>query len=148
MKHNFSKKIQLCIACWILLLPFSGTAQKIVYEYDNAGNRISRTVVLPKAPQRAQEELTDTTFYKEAIGNKEITLYPNPVKSDLHVSISGYEEGSTGECMLFDMQGKVLLKRRIDTSTFQVDMSSYKSGNYIMRIVIDGEPITWKIIKQ
>lgn len=136
------------IVCFLLSV-LTNEAQKIVYEYDNAGNRISRTVVLPNTPQRAQEELTDTTFYKEAMGNKEITLYPNPVKSNLNVNISGYDEKSAGEYVLFDMQGKIILRSKIKVSAFQIDMSSYNSGNYIMRIIIDGEPpITWKVIKQ
>jgi hypothetical protein len=147
MKHNLFKKKQFLTVCCVLFFSFSISAQKVVYEYDNAGNRIARTVVLPKM-QSANKAMKDTTFYKEALGNKEITLYPNPVKTNLNVSISGYEENSTGECVLFDMQGKLILRQKINAREFQIDMSAYNSGNYIMRISVDGEQTTWKVVKQ
>lgn len=88
-----------------------------------------------------------TIFYKKVLGNKEITLYPNPVKTNLNVSISGYEENSTGECVLFDMQRTLILRQKINTKEFQIYMSAYNSRNYSMRIFVDGEQTTWKVVK-
>lgn len=147
MNSKFLKLLFPILLIGMVFFSNKVSAQKIVYEYDNAGNRISRTVVLPKM-RAANQQMKDTVFYKEIIGEKEITLYPNPVKTNLNVTISGYNEGSTGECLLFDMQGKLISRQKFDTSEFQVEMSSYSSGNYIMRIVLDKETTTWKVIKQ
>lgn len=120
--------------------------QNLSYEYDNAGNRESRTILLSRQ-QAAKRPTRDSIIYHESLANKEIKLYPNPVKTSLRVNISGYDQKLKSEYLLIDAQGKILFHNMLNAGSFQIDMSSYVNGEYLLRIVIDGESTTWKIIK-
>ncbi len=69
------------------------SSQQLVYNYDAAGNRISRTIVLGlKSADAQQQEFTET------IAKKEIKIYPNPVKYELSVLMSGFDDDISGKC--------------------------------------------------
>lgn len=133
----------------LLLLPVAWLmpAQRMNYVYDNAGNRIRRVIVLEQ-PQRAKKEAQTPEYYTETMGDKTIKLYPNPVTTSLTITITGYEKVPEGSYVLFDTQGKVLLNRSLASANFSIDMSEYRAGNYVLRIAIEGETTTWKVIKK
>ena len=147
MKQTYHLKSILLLTGFLLLIPCWNVAQSFRYAYDNAGNRVSRTLVV--GPQQAAgRHDKDSVIYHEVLANKEISLYPNPVTTNLTVNVKGYNQDAGGEYYLFDMQGKVLLHNTMRIESFQIDMSAYATGNYIMRIVLDGESTTWKVIKK
>lgn len=121
--------------------------QKLSYAYDNAGNRTSRTIILERQ-QAVKQRSTKAVSYEDLLADKEIKLYPNPVKVTLSVDINGYDRDLKGEYFLFDIQGKMILHKDLKAQSFQIDMSSYAVGSYLMRIVINGESTTWEIIKE
>ena len=148
MKHIHKIKNMLLFIGLCLVIPVNIQAQqKLSYAYDNAGNRVSRTLVVG-AQQAAGRHDTDSVIYHEVLSNKEISLYPNPVKTNLTVHVKGYNPEANGEYYLFDMQGKMIQHHKMSVESFQIDMSAYAAGNYIMRIVLDGESSTWKVIKK
>ena len=147
MKQTYHLKSILLLTGFLLLIPCWNVAQSFRYAYDNAGNRVSRTLVVGQ-PHGISRQYNDSVIYHEVLANKEISLYPNPVKTNLTVNVKGYNQDAGGEYYLFDMQGKVLLHNTMRIESFQIDMSAYAVGNYIMRIVLDGESTTWKVIKK
>ena len=147
MKQTYHLKSILFLTGFLLLIPYWSSAQCFRYAYDNAGNRVSRTLVVGPL-QAAGRHDKDSVIYHEVLANKEISLYPNPVTTNLTVNVKGYNQDAGGEYYLFDMQGKVLLHNTMRIESFQIDMSAYTAGNYIMRIVLDGESTTWKVIKK
>ena len=70
--------------------------------------------------------------------------YPNPVKNILNLSYS--KEISTVE--IFNMLGQKVLIRNLNTSQGQIDMSNLNSGNYIVKVTVDGLLKTIKVVKQ
>lgn len=144
MKH---KNILFVFFAAFILIPCWSAAQRLSYAYDSAGNRVSRTIEFPP-PQSVKRQAKDTVSYYEFIGNKEIKLYPNPVQSYLTVNIAGYENDLKGEYSLIDYQGKVLTNGKIESDNFQISMSNYPSGNYLLNLVINGESSIWKLIKK
>jgi len=68
-----------------------GIAQTISYAYDNAGNRISRTILLSTSPQGVKKA-EDPVLVEYQIGERKITVYPNPTKGKLAVEITGGNE--------------------------------------------------------
>ena len=46
------------------------------------------------------------------------------------------------------MQGKQLAKSVINAAIFQVNMEEYKTGTYLLHLVLNGEKTVWKVIKQ
>jgi len=131
---------------FILPLLFSAVvahSQVLQFDYDDAGNCILkyRTVVVAPhgAPQKPQNE---------QIGERTLTIYPNPTYGLVRVEISGNASESPINVMLSDINGKVLQSFSTANMNFDVDLTSYLQGNYLLVMVIDNKKSTWKIIKK
>jgi len=132
-----------------MLVFMSGMAQNMVsYAYDNAGNRISRkTVTLAKA-QAAKKSSETPAPVNDQLGERKITIYPNPTKGALAVEITGGNDKDEIRLIVFSAQGTQLQNLKVTASTTPVNMSSYPSGWYILRVQA-GEKVTeFKIVKQ
>lgn len=123
--------------------------QKLSYAYDDAGNRVNRTIVLSNKSAAVTKAETASEYFEETIAEKQVKIYPNPVQSELTLSVSGFGDATaTGEYMLYRFDGSMVSRGKVVSEKTTVDMSQLKNGNYIMRIVIDGKQSSWKIIKE
>ena len=118
--------------------------QPLQFDYDDAGNCILkyRTVVVAPvgdAPQKPQNE---------QIGERMLTIYPNPTYGLVRVEISGDVPENPINVMLSDMGGKVLQSFSTANINFDVDLTSCPQGNYLLVMVIDNKKSTWQIIKK
>ena len=123
-------------------LPLS--SQVLQFGYDDAGNCILkyRTVVVAPvghAPQKPQNE---------QIGERTLTIYPNPTYGLVRVEISGDASEKPINIMLSDMSGKALQSFSTANMNFDVDITSYPQGNYLLIMIIDNKKSTWQIIKK
>jgi len=163
----------LITTTWLFagLALFSQT-DAIEFIYDDAGNRKERHVIELKAPEKSGEQSAesqesrtksqelqngDKVVYKEQLGDKEISIFPIPTKGWLTVSIrqttahgaGAQGSGQTnGRIEVYSLAGeKVFQKNKIRNKT-NVDLSNLRSGTYILKIMLDSEVSTWKIIKE
>ncbi len=139
------------ILCLMALVPLSTTAQNMVsYAYDYAGNRISRRVVLLNSnPTHVKKDTTAVAAppVVDQLGDRKITIYPNPTKGALAVDISGGDANDKLNIILFSPQGTVLQSKPVVSGTTPLEMTDYPVGWYILRITA-GEKLTeFKIIK-
>ena len=140
---------KIILLTFIMLVTLTTKAQQqLSYAYDAAGNRTSRTIVLGTRSADVTANKTDSVFFEEMLAEKQIKIYPNPVEFELTISIDGYESAMRGEYSLFNITGAMLLRNRISGTTTHVDMSRYSKGTYILNIQLNGQPTSWKIIKQ
>jgi hypothetical protein len=81
---------------------------------------------------------------ENAESNPILKLYPLPVKDKLFI------EFSKGEYILqlIDFQGYLLNTVNIDSDSYSLDMTRYKSGIYLIRIVSSGRSYVRKIVKE
>lgn len=141
------KKIYLFLLS--LLLAFTAKSQqKLSYEYDAAGNRISRTIVIDTKSASATGNPVDSVFYEETIADKQVSIYPNPVEKQLTIKISGYTPSMQGVYSLYGITGAMVAKRPITGEITHVDMGMHSRGIYILQIILDGQPIALKVIKK
>lgn len=118
-------------------------SQQLNYAYDDAGNRICRTISLGlKSANAHQNEFTET------IAKKEVKIYPNPVEGLLSVSISGFDDGIVSELSIYNIAGNLVKRVKITDKLTPLDMSSLSSGTYVLQISINGEKSVWKIVKE
>ena len=88
--------------------------------------------------------------FMTAINNPEIVkniqVYPNPTSDQLFVNIDLPLSKDT-EIQLFNLDGKVLLNNSIAASQNQIELnvSSFASGIYILKITIDNEIVTKRV---
>ena len=146
---RFNKRysvVGLIIALTMLCCHLSA---QVSYTYDNAGNRLSRTIVMPGGASRVRGNLTpDSTAQKDAIANHEITIYPNPTKGVLKVQINGLTDTDKATIALSDMKGNVLITRQVGELIETLDITSMPDGVYLIKIIYGTDVKIWKIIKQ
>ena len=82
------------------------------------------------------------------LAEKQLRIYPNPVQTELTISISRYQTSIQGEYLLYSLGGAILKKGKIEAETTRINMSNYQSGTYLLKISIDNQTTSWKIIKQ
>lgn len=104
----------------------------------NAFNCESRTM-----PSRLAVTVHNTLGSQNFIESN-FKVYPNPVKNILNLSYS--KEITAVE--IFNMLGQKVLLKNLNTTQGQIDMSNLNSGNYIVRLTVDGLVKTIKIVKQ
>ena len=82
----------------------------------------------------------------EAQEIENVNFYPNPVIDVLNVQIASLSENLQVE--IIDMTGKIIMTKKILDSLERIDMSSFSSGFYIMKLKSDRSNFTFKLIKQ
>jgi Lamin Tail Domain/Secretion system C-terminal sorting domain len=124
----------------------------ISYAYDYAGNRISRKQVtlggtLSHVRKKNSSQEPVPTPVEEKSGERTITVYPNPTKGVLAVGISG-EILQKISVILYNAQGNMMQNIQADSDITNLEMSTYPTGWYLLRVIADGKATEFKIIKQ
>lgn len=156
MNHFYKTKHYYLLFLFLSLISMTGSSQNIVsYAYDNAGNRISRQVVVYTTTlKHAKENTEDPAPVEEQLGERKIMVYPNPTKGALAVEITGGNDkpvlagGDEIRILLFSAQGIQLQNMKAETGKNPINMLSYPTGWYVLRIQAGDEVTEFKIVKQ
>ncbi|MCL2289664.1 MAG: T9SS type A sorting domain-containing protein [Bacteroidetes bacterium] len=144
------------------------------YEYDDAGNRVRRKVIIMKpdltppstapdsttvligaeelvplmTPDSAPTALQEAEYFIEKLGQVEMKIYPNPTTEKITLQISNMENLQTGTFKLFSTTGQFLQELSIYSATTTISLARLPKGTYILRVHINNRTEDWKIIKQ
>ncbi len=88
----------------------------------------------------SSENLSTSNLSANAL--ESIKIYPNPAKDVLHFQIDE-SKLSDFSIEIHDLSGRFLMEKKSDS---KIDISSLKSGNYLVTIRLKGEKFTKKII--
>ena len=140
----------------------SATAQKVVSSNGGtataAGTQVSWTIGEPVTATVSDGTTTLTQGFHQAkfivtkvndiqISGVEIKVYPNPTSDFITVHFSKIVEKST--YLLFNLSGKLILQKNIESTDAKIDMTSFAEGTYILKLNSGQQPLqTFKIIKQ
>jgi len=134
------------VVCLLIALP-AVAQQKVSYDYDMTGNRISRRIInLPQSAPKNKDEQPEPI--KDELGDRKITIYPNPTKGALAVDIQGGDEKDELRAIVFDANGKQILNTTLAIGSTSLDMNRFPAAWYILRITAGGKITEYKIIKQ
>ena len=77
-----------------------------------------------------------------------LTVFPNPVSSSLQLDVKG-DVRTNLSFQIFDINGKLVLNRKLESLPGLINMESYVSGTYLLKVYQEeGEPVkTFKIVK-
>ena len=76
-----------------------------------------------------------------------VKVYPNPVINDVQVTFG--RTGQKVEIQIFDITGKLVNKvNKFNSESCNIQMSELTSGNYILKINVDGDIKTTLIVKK
>lgn len=122
----------------------------IKFEYDNAGNRYSRTIVDLSVPSgnKSAEDSTATDPYNTMMSEVQVSIYPNPTKGQLNIELSNLSDESTGSIVVTDLQGRVLMSIGQVSSNMELDFTPFAAGKYNMTLIIDGQKKFFGIIRE
>ena len=150
MTHLHKTKNRILLILFLLSFLSSGIAQNIVsYAYDNAGNRISRKIVLLTSNStHVKKDTIAPVPVEEQFGDRKILVYPNPTKGALAVDITGGNDKDELQIVLISAQGIQLQTLKAVTGTTPVNMLHYPPGWFILRVKAGDKMTEFKIIKQ
>jgi hypothetical protein len=77
-------------------------------------------------------------------GEEFIKIYPNPVDDFLKISAGQ----AIGQFTIYDMLGRLLVSENISSETYELNVSHFPKGAYVVRIVSAGKRYTKGIIKR
>ena len=142
------RNIMIFALMWISV--FSMAQSKVVFTYDQAGNREQRIIDMT-TPQTVNPSAELKGGWLDSINvqlsDKDIIVYPNPTKGLLKVEIPEFVSGTTSMLNIFDVTGKKVLDMKNIQPMNILNLEGYKSGTYILRLCIGNESFEWKILK-
>ena len=146
-----TKIIPLSIFFLLFQLGLFSQNKSVCFDYDFAGNRISRSICMTKdAEINASAKSSEQTDVDNSlsIGEHEIKIFPNPTTGKFILSVSNLNQNQQVGINLYALNGTLLYKKSTTDSDTEVDISQKENGSYILHVIIDGIRTSWKIIKQ
>ncbi|MDR1679842.1 MAG: T9SS type A sorting domain-containing protein [Prevotellaceae bacterium] len=127
--------------------------QTIRYDYDAAGNRISRTLIVEElrsakftgtiGDEIPQDELSETNGALQTV-----QVYPNPTTGVVFVDVALLPEDGKATLTVFDTGGKIVTNHSHVETNNRVDFTNTPNGIYMLRLTVEGKSRVWKVIKK
>lgn len=113
---------------------------KAIYNLEDYGFPGETGEALPLSTENIHVVFSGINDYQD---NAKVSIYPNPSNKNITIS----SEKRINEIRIIDLQGKEVLKvENLDTEKCDVDVSKLKEGNYFVRIVIDNNVVSRKLL--
>ncbi|GHU71852.1 hypothetical protein FACS189413_14090 [Bacteroidia bacterium] len=124
-------------------------AQEVGYYYDEAGNRTERAIWFTSTTTTNSLRSSQAiSAMEDIVARQAIKIYPNPTDGVLAVEIVDFSGDLQADLYLFDASGKEILRQLSASAYTTFNISNQPNGVYLLRIMIEGESVTWKIIKK
>jgi len=139
-----------------MVFAYGNTTSDKNYSYaDNLGNMQDGVVYyrLRSEDVDGKTQTSETRIIKlssKSMTTASIMTYPNPVSSELRITIPADWQSKKVSYEIYTLGGKLVnkLEKTSSSQTESVNMSSLGSGMYIVRAICNGEMAQQKIIKQ
>ncbi len=144
------KQIVTLMAIMFLWLS-SSLAQdyEVKYDYDQSGNRLRRrtiTITVPKATVEGKKSLKPV---EEKWAERKVTVFPNPTKGNLSISIMDGKEEQAYRYVLYSMSGQILKKGKFfSNGRHGIPLDGYKAGIYLLQLHDGEDKLDFRILKE
>ena len=91
--------------------------------------------------------LLEGAYPKETI-EQTISVGPNPTTGQLKVSLSRFGKENICNLLLVNASGQTLISQAMTSSQAILDLSQYASGYYLLKVELNNNVTTHKIIKK
>mgnify|MGYP006428250129 CR=1 FL=1 len=118
-----------------------------------SGENVVSFSVDPNVPNSVASDRFEIKFDKTTLGTDDfdqagITMYPNPVQDKVSVNLSQFNEEAK-QLSVYDVTGKLINNYTIDNQdNYEINMSNYASGLYIVKIETASGQWQHKLIKE
>ena len=150
-------------------LPLMGQG-RVRFAYDAAGNRVRRELVVgskkPKGLRTLSADSTQQTasdldprdeadrrhprgrdYVTETIDRGQVRIYPNPTEGELTIEFLGYRPEQRAVLVVYDLFGRVVVRREVASVTTMLDLSAQSAGLYVLHLIVGKDRSAWKIRK-
>jgi len=142
-------KTKTFIAAIVLTVLHAATVtaqqEKVVFQYDDSGNRVSRHIEIEKSTE------ADSVFYDDLLPHLtsefEAIIYPNPTRGLITIEVSVTADNPV-TYVIADQNGKRIETGRFFQSSHTLNLSDQHPGIYYLRLNDRQSKVTYKIIKQ
>ena len=95
---------------------------------------------------------TAKTVFKNTVGTKEsnkmnISVYPNPTNGQLTIQFDKYNIKDKVEMSLINVNGQIILQKRLDGYEQQLDIQNFQTGVYFLRVTSLNSINVIKVVK-
>ncbi|MES2382149.1 MAG: T9SS type A sorting domain-containing protein [Bacteroidota bacterium] len=132
--------------------PYQFTTVK--YAYDANGNRWNRSILFTLNKMSPSDTITTSVHkpFKESVldsfGIKEIVIFPNPTLDMVKVNIvSAFASPLTGTIKVFNTLGTTQYINQTIQLNNDIDFTLLAAGLYILKIEVNGQVKTYKVLK-
>jgi Secretion system C-terminal sorting domain len=93
-------------------------------------------------------EISVTTGINETDISLDMSAYPNPTRNNLILTIDNIRNADELYYLLFDMNGKLLIKKQIISRETKIEMGSFSTAVYFINVTNNSKIVkTFKITK-
>ncbi len=123
----------------------SAQQEKIVFQYDLSGNRISKNLTVLKVGNF--EQLPDCL--KDSLGKQEydVRIYPNPTNDYLNIEFSKENQIENSHIIIVGINGDIKYMSEVSDSNMILDFNGYANGEYFIKIFNNLKSVSYKVIK-
>ncbi len=122
------------------------------FDYDANGNRIKREVIVIPSKMAYSEMPNDSIVDDKStiniIERDDIKIYPNPTKGDLNVEMNTTSDIQKIQINIISIKGQLLYNTDVVQRAYNLDLSSFAQGAYILIMQVNDKKYEWKIIKE
>ncbi|MHB8259379.1 MAG: T9SS type A sorting domain-containing protein [Bacteroidia bacterium] len=101
-----------------------------------------------KVKSHSNQNNNRTASIKQASGSNQVLVYPNPANDVLNLTINQFDNLKKNNVEVYNMLGECIHRQIAASSNFQIDISSYPAGIYMVQITTDNFTETKRIVKQ
>jgi hypothetical protein len=119
---------------------------------NNDGSTAVNFSVDPSNPGSIATDRFELRFETSTLGSTEfdlqgISVYPNPASDIVNIDL-GQNAGRFDNIELFDIRGRLVAKQSLDNQLqqTQIDVNTFNSGVYLLKVSSDSETFTTKVI--
>jgi hypothetical protein len=116
----------------------AGTYYARVFGFNNANNATICYTLRVQLGTAAREN--------ELIVGSKMNVFPNPVTNIANISIPGIK--GSADIRIFDMYGKMVIRKNTSSINTQLDLIALPSGIYMIKVMTDGKENLIKIVKE
>ena len=136
---------------FVFLLTFTShcfSQGNVRFTYDASGNRISRTIVLSSKRSIRKSESSAANVITDLLSERKRTIVPNTTNGYLKVIISGITDIDDCSLSIYSGGGQLISDNQNIGESTDLDLSNHPNSYYILKIRINDEISSWKIIKK
>lgn len=140
-------KMRLIIAVMLTIATSLSAQNKIKYSYDAAGNRTKKEIVIE--PDKTPENKLNSPINRNKNGFSDrykTEIHADNERKRIVTSIKGITTGDKCHIEMLSTNGALIMRYNTKNGNAVIDMTNMQDGIYLLKITINRETNTWKII--